>query len=60
MTAEELLGMVILAAAREQVIARRLLGQDAPDGYHYVWGYVVWSAKPPEWLPGLWEAVICG
>lgn len=45
--------MVLCAAARDQVIACRLLGLDAPAGYFYVMGAVVAGAD--GWLPGLWD-----
>lgn len=55
MTAEELLGMIVLAAARDAVRAAQILGLPHPPGYHYLYGAIIWHAKPPTWLLGLWD-----
>lgn len=56
MTAEDLLGMIVLSAARDAVIMNFLLGRAAPIGYYYLYGAIVPHAKSPTWLPGLWNA----
>ncbi len=53
--AETLIGMIVLSAARERVVAARLLNQPTPPGYFYLWGAIVWHTKEPEWVSGLWE-----